>query len=98
MSEYIEKMRDAEEISRVQFAKILLMFEAAIAQSFAADGARMTRSEVRRRYLICERWLRALRNEGWSVTRILDIVPRALRTELEGEAFDPGEKSRLWTP
>lgn len=96
--ELIERMRDREEISATQFARILLTFEAAIAQSFAADKAKMTRSEVRRRYLICEKWLRSLRHEGWSVTRILDIVPRALRTELEGGVFDPGEKSRLWTP
>jgi hypothetical protein len=98
MGELIETMRDREDISPQQFARILLTFEGVIGKSFAVDGSRMTGSEVRRRYLICEKWLRTLRHEGWSITRILDLMPRALRTELDGGTFDPGEERRVWMP
>lgn len=97
MSEHIERMLDVGEINRRQFTTLLFTFEAVIANSFEA-GSRMTRSEVRRRYLICEKWLRALRSEGWSVQRIQSALPQALATELAGQAWDPTQERLVWTP
>jgi hypothetical protein len=99
MSEHIERMTEVGEISRQQFASLLLAFEAIIAASFETHGGRMTRTEVRRRYLICEKWLRALRAEGWGVQRITAVLPRALATELDGRVWDPAtEDRRVWMP
>lgn len=97
MSEHIERMVEVGEINRRQLAILLLTFEAVIARSFEA-GTRMTRSEVRRRYLICEKWLRALRNEGWGVQRIQAALPQALEAELEGRHWDPTGARRVWMP
>lgn len=55
-----------------------------------------TKAEITRRFKICARWFVALRRDmGWSVPRIIDALPRALRHDLDGTPFDPdGEAAR----
>ena len=98
MSEHIERMMQVGEINRRQLATLLFTFEAVIARSFEVTGGQMTRHEVRRRYLICEKWLRALRSEGWSVQRIQGALPQALEAELFGQTWDPTQERLVWTP
>jgi hypothetical protein len=78
--------------------------EAAIAKSFAEDAKRgervvMTRGEVKRRTEFCVEVARALRSDlGWSVVRIVDELPRALRAKLDGTPWDPKTLRTMWTP
>jgi hypothetical protein len=80
-------------------AGVTMRFVQVIEQSFAADGSRVTGSETRRRFQICERWFRELRAEhGWSLPRILDNLPRILRAQLDGVPFDPTNEKQVWAP
>lgn len=63
--------------------------------SFLADGATMTKAEAKRRTEICARWLLELRKDlGWSLPRILDELPRALRCDLDGIVYTPSREGR----
>lgn len=56
-----------------------------------------TRGEIERRFEICIRWFVELRRElHWSVPRILDALPIALRSALDGIPFDPDEGRDAW--
>lgn len=57
-----------------------------------------TQGEERRRARILGKWFRELRNSGFSTSRTLDEVQRALRTELDGGTYTPPEGNRLWAP
>lgn len=58
-----------------------------------------TGHEIRKRGAIVYKWLRIMRKEhGYSMQQAIDLVPRALRTELDGGAYTPPPKNRLWTP
>jgi len=79
-----------------------------LAQSFLTDETRkgkdfrkriQTKAEERRRGEILIRWFRVMRqDEGYSLQQALDLLPRALRTELDGGQYQPPPKNRLWTP
>jgi hypothetical protein len=81
-----------------QLGDAVLGIEAAVVQSFEADGARMTGSEVRRRFGICERLVRQLRGDlGWGLQRVLDHLPQYLRSELDGVPWEPDRRT-CWMP
>lgn len=85
-------------VSQDQVARMTVAIERAVMLSFAADGGRMTRDEIRRRFAICEKIVRQLRGDlGWALTRIVDVLPRYLRAELDGIPWTP-ESRALWTP
>lgn len=68
-----------------------------IAESFAHDKSRMTKSEAARRFKIVETLVRELRAEhGWSFERILDTVPTALRCKLDGIPWAPDLSRNAW--
>ena len=53
-----------------------------------------TKDEITRRFKICARWFIILRRDfGWSVPRICDALPRALRHELDGTPFSPEDEA-----
>jgi hypothetical protein len=60
----------------------------------------MTKDELRRRFRICESWIRHARGDlGFSLEKTLDLLPHALRCELDGRQFDPASlQTRIWTP
>jgi hypothetical protein len=85
-------------VSEDQVAHVMLAFERAIADSFAADGSRVTGAEIRRRFAICERLLRQLRGDlGWGLSRVLDHLPGYLRCELDGAPWRPDARV-IWVP
>jgi hypothetical protein len=85
-------------VAAQQVPRVIDGIERAIAASFAEDGARRTRDEVRRRYAICERLLRHLRGDlGWGIQRVLDHLPRYLRNELDGLPWAPDART-VWIP
>lgn len=85
-------------VSDDQLARVTVAIERAIASSFAQDGARMTSSEVRRRFGICERLVRQLRGDlGWGLGRVLDHLPHYLRCELDGAPWTPDART-VWVP
>lgn len=81
--------------------------EAVIWRSFAEDAQRNpfktvkpTRGEIKRRFRICEAWVRHARGDlGYSMERTVDTMAHALRCELDGVTYDPapGDK-KLWSP
>lgn len=51
---------------------------------------RRTESETRRRTRICEKWIRIMRGDmGFGLEKTLDLLPHALRAELDGKDFEP---------
>ena len=89
-----------------QVGQVVLGIEAAVAESFATDQARLTvardirvtQDEVKRRANICMRIFRELRGDlKWGVHKILDQLPVYLRKELDGVAWKPSDAS-FWTP
>jgi hypothetical protein len=76
----------------------VLAIEHTVTRSFEADGSRVTRAEVRRRFEICERLFRQLRGDlGWGLVRVLDHLPHYLRCELDGQAWEPDRRT-CWMP
>lgn len=58
-----------------------------------------TQAELRRRFRICENWIRTARGDlGMSLEQTLDLMAHALRAELDGRAFDPAMPGRMWAP
>lgn len=79
--------------------KLTMRIQQTIADSFRHDKARMTADETRRRFKIIEVLLRELRaDHGWAWTRIMDVMPHALRCKLDGMPWDPTEHRALWLP
>jgi hypothetical protein len=94
--------RNAEELKVFMVAT-----EHVIWRSFAEDAQREpfktihpTRDEIKRRFRICEAWVRHARGDlGYSMERTVDLMAHALRCELDGVTYDPaaGDK-KLWSP
>ncbi|TMQ13317.1 MAG: hypothetical protein E6J91_18860 [Deltaproteobacteria bacterium] len=75
-----------------------LAIEHIVTRSFEADGSRVTASEVRRRFEICERLFRQLRGDlGWGLQRVLDHLPHYFRCELDGQPWEPDRRT-CWMP
>lgn len=79
--------------------KIVRGFHRAIEGSFRSERTSVqTDTEVRRRFDICARIYRQLRGDlKWSVSRIMDHLPKYLRCELDGEAWKPDDR-QAWIP
>jgi hypothetical protein len=87
-----------ETLAHDQFAIATIGIERAIARSFEVDGGRMTDSEVRRRFLICQRLFQQLRGDlGWGLHRVIDHLPTYLRCELDGLPWEPDRRA-CWMP
>lgn len=96
--------------SEADVQRTFTALESSIMRSFAEDIQRapfsprrgMTRAEISRRFRICENWIRHARGDlGYSLERTLDLLHHALRSELDGEPFDPHCRPggiKLWTP
>jgi hypothetical protein len=81
-----------------QLERAVRGIEQAVMRSFEADGTRMTTTEVRRRFGICERLFRQLRGDlRWGLYRVLDHLPHYLRCELDGQAWEPDRRT-IWMP
>jgi len=88
--------------------RVVAAFMQTLAGSFELDKQRNgaefakrihTQSEERRRSEIIARWFRRLRGDlGFSLSRALDELPRALRAELDGGSYTPPEGNTLWAP
>ena len=81
---------------KVLAARVIGRFQVVIADSFAQDKSRVTMSETRRRFGICEGLYRDLRALGWSHARILDSLAAALRSKLDGGTWSPEAVRRTW--
>ena len=85
-------------LSPDELTRVVFDLELAVMRSFQVDRARMTEAEMRRRFQICERIIRLLRGDlGWGLQRVLDHLPRYLRCELDGEAWEPDQRT-CWMP
>ena len=84
-------------VTQQQVGAATVAIERAIARSLAEENARVTGDEIRRRFAICERLLRHLGGDlGWGLQRVLDHLPRYLRCELDGVAWEPDART-VWT-
>lgn len=96
------------DLTPMQRKGVELRIESILRESFVTDENRkgkefrrrvQTQHEIRSRGEIVIRWLRIMRKEhGYSMQQAIDLVPRALRTELDGGIYTPPPKNRLWTP
>lgn len=96
------------DLTPVQLTAVMKRFDRIISDSFLTDEKRhgagfrekvLTQAEVRRRGKIIFRWFRVMRGEnGFSAQQAVDLLPGALRTELDGDDFIPPPRNRLWTP
>lgn len=83
----------------VQYVKLMEDLELTVGGSFLVDGMVMTRSEIKRRLVICAEWVLILRKDcGWSLPRIADELPKALRSRLDGLDYTPTrEGAQSWS-
>jgi hypothetical protein len=98
-------MRNEDELRRT-----FMVIEDAIWRSVGLDIQRnpfgqlaqrgMTKDELKHRFKICEAWIRRARGDlGMSLEKTLDLLPHALRSELDGNQFDPDTmQTKIWTP
>lgn len=71
----------------------------AVARSFREDKSRVTQDEINRRGRICVGAAREMRHDlKLSVDRIVDELPKALRSKLDGIPWDPTKLRALWVP
>lgn len=79
-------------------AKVLTRIQSIITDSFKQDRSRVTQSEVARRFRMIEKLMRELRSEhGWAFERILDALPFALRSQLDGSVWNPALARNSWS-
>jgi len=81
-------------------AKCTAHFAEVVAASFAVDGARQTRDEVKRRFNICMELFGNLRYDmQWGFERIFapTNLPYYLRCELDGHPWEPDPRT-CWIP
>lgn len=91
--EVVRQMVDAP-----SFGRLVLGIGASVELSFL-DGARTTRSEVRRRVDMSWELVKRLRGDlKWSVEKILDHLTAYLRCELDGVPYNPERVNGLWRP
>ncbi len=87
-----------ELVEKDQVGRAMLTIERAVSRSFEEDDGRMTGDEICRRFHICERLIRRLRGDlGWGLHRVLDHLPHYLRCELDGEPWEPDQRT-IWMP
>ena len=96
--EFLKAMQQDGHFSREQYTSVTVAFFRVIEQSFVHDKMRPTRAETKRRFEILEQTFRMLRSPEyeWSMQRILDELPRALRAKLDHMPWDPSKMRRLW--
>jgi hypothetical protein len=96
------------DLNHRQRSMVERQFALLLDQSFQADELRagvefrqrvQTEAEVKRRGKMLFKWFRIMRCDlGMSAQQAVDLLPAALRTELDGGAYVPPPKNRLWTP
>lgn len=81
-----------------QVGMVTIALMQAIEKSFKVDGARITQSEVKRRFEICTKIFTSLRGDlNWGITRAVDKLPAYLRAELDGKQWMPDSRT-MWVP
>jgi hypothetical protein len=81
-----------------QIRRALLGLATVVEASFDQDGSRITQDEVKRRlYLAADLFCELRRDVKWSVERILNELPNALRSKLDGTPWSPNAHA-LWKP
>lgn len=81
------------------YVKVMRAVEKTITDSFTEDGSSQTQDEVRRRFKLLEVAIRDLRGEyGWAFVRIIDALPTALRSKLDGIPWNPSTQHAVWAP
>lgn len=80
------------------------LLKAIILHSFNQERQRGTMTissdiEVKRRAKICLDWYRIMRADlGYTIDKIIDFLPQALRCELDGARWEPPANVRAWAP
>lgn len=80
---------------------VMARIQATVGKSFVDDGwSRIdpTMREIRRRNLMACNWFVSLRKDlGYSTPKALDMLPKALRSSLNGEGWEPPPAEESWT-
>ncbi len=106
MSSTIEMHGELANLDRDQQRRLTQGVYRAVEVSFQEDQRRIGRprsikvtgDELKRRVNICLKIYRALRGDlDWGLLRAIDHLPRYLRLELDGVAWEP-DKRKVWAP
>ena len=104
----LEKLLASDDVARVE-----AYFGAVVRMSFLQDArrrqsslismpsgtVRITRDEINRRIKMCIDWFFVLRGDmHYSIMKAMDILPLALRNELDGVEWEPPPASAGWAP
>lgn len=82
------------ELEPAQALRLIDAIATIVAVSYADDGSRRTMAEDRRRTQICLEMYRMMRREfHWSLPRIIDDLPYALRHKLDGTPWSPSQRA-----
>lgn len=85
---------------------LTILFERVISQSFDEDEIRRgagrpvdrSEAEIKRRFNIAAEWFRVFAGDKhWSISRIKDELPKALRATLDGVDYTPSDRL-VWAP
>ena len=86
-----------------ELGRVMSRLEEIIWASFGIDAVReqrvptVTVSETKRRFEICEKWIRVMRGDmRYSWIRTMDVLPHALRCELDGIDWVPRPIEEGW--
>lgn len=106
--EKIDVLRELANGDPERVRRIVARIAHVVAETFEEDRSRSgivllrgvspTDAEAKRRTNLAYDWFIRLRVEaGYSSTKALDFLPRALRAELDGESWEPPPAERGWT-
>lgn len=78
-------------------ARVVDAITRAIDHSFTEDNTQQTDAEIKQRFEICFKAFKILRYDlGWSLERITDEMPIALRALLDGGRWEPTKRRDAW--
>lgn len=78
-------------------ARVVDAMTRAIEHSFTQDNAIQTDAEIKHRFEVCFKVFKILRYDlKWSLQRVEDEIPLALRSLLDGGRWEPTERRTSW--
>ena len=85
----LDNQNDFNQVFNVFYTTIMLSFRV-IDTAALGQASVISQEEVKRRFLICEKWFRTMRGDlGYSLQRTLEYIPKALVCEITGQEFIP---------
>jgi hypothetical protein len=86
--------------NKQQAQRVFLAITKVVETSFSQDliiRPQVTQDEIKRRANLCYDWFLVMRTDlGYSTSKALSMLPKALRCSLDGTPFEPGPADRSY--